>query len=142
VLKDWLYSSNGETRDLTTLRVVSGCSEEYPAAEQNGKLEYTGKELELKKTIANSVSLSEVSNRRSSWTSSGRFSRPTSLSFSWTNSDTSFVTRAPSDLFTALAIRMSELFVTWQWSVEENEATGGDRPVSPTKSTSGNLELQ
>ncbi|KAI4616212.1 uncharacterized protein J4E87_008947 [Alternaria ethzedia] len=46
-LKDWLYPTNGTTRDFASLQVVFGRGEEYFASDKNGKLEY--KEPELKK---------------------------------------------------------------------------------------------
>src|SRR4051812_16150869 len=46
-LKDWLYPTDGTTRDYASLQVVFGRGEEYFASDKNGKLEY--KEPEIKK---------------------------------------------------------------------------------------------
>jgi hypothetical protein len=108
-LKDWLYPTNGKTRDFATLQVVFGRGEEYFASDKDGKMEF--KEPEVKKSTeeekeidrpalrrARTVSflrpLSDIStrsdesveSRRSSAASSRRASRPPSLSFSRTSS--------------------------------------------------------
>ncbi|CAN9085553.1 unnamed protein product [Alternaria alternata] len=114
-LRDWLYPTDGTTRDFASLQVVFGRGEEYFASDKNGKLEY--KEPEVKKaapvedeekldrqalrrsrTVSFLRPLSETSirsdggtsdtnrSKRSSSISSQRASRPPSLSY--TNSRT------------------------------------------------------
>jgi hypothetical protein len=152
-LKDWLYPTNGTTRDFATLQVVFGRGEEYFASDKNGKLEH--KEPEVKKPVeeeekvdkpalrrARTVSflrpLSDVSTRSdsvgsetgetrwSSSTASRRASRPPSLSFSRTNSAASMFSEPvdlPSDSYPPAAFRPS---LASQW----------DAPGSgPTEST-------
>jgi hypothetical protein len=123
-LKDWLYPTDGTTRDFASLQVVFGRGEEYFASDKKGKLEH--KEPEVKKPAeeedkidkpalrrARTVSflrpLSDVSTRSDSvgseagetrWSSSAasrRASRPPSLSFSRTNSAASMFSE-PADL--------------------------------------------
>ncbi|KAL1801445.1 hypothetical protein ACET3X_001787 [Alternaria dauci] len=48
-LRDWLYPTDGTTRDFASLQVVFGRGEEYFASDKNGKLEH--KEPEVKKPV-------------------------------------------------------------------------------------------
>jgi hypothetical protein len=121
-LRDWLYPTDGTTRDFASLQVVFGRGEEYFASDKHGKMEY--KEPDVKKltpgedeekldkqalrrsrtvsflrplsvTSVRSDSSAMESNRskRSSSISSQRASRPPSLSYttSRTNSEVSIL---------------------------------------------------
>ncbi|KAL6158573.1 hypothetical protein ACJBU6_02683 [Exserohilum turcicum] len=121
-LKDWLYPSDGSTRDFDSLQVVFGRGEEYFASDKDGKVEH--KEPEVRKqtlplpvedeeklalrrsrTVSFLRPLSETSvrsdsvfsdstrSKRSSSISSQRTSRPPSLSYtnSRTNSEVSIL---------------------------------------------------
>ncbi|EMD93554.1 hypothetical protein COCHEDRAFT_1064181, partial [Bipolaris maydis C5] len=121
-LKDWLYPIDGTTRDFESLQVVFGRGEEYFASDKNGKLEYKEPEvrkpapvddeekydkqaLRRSRTVSFLRPLSETSMRsdsvvsetrqskRSSSISSQRTSRPPSLSYtnSRTNSEISLL---------------------------------------------------
>ncbi|KAH6865575.1 hypothetical protein BKA58DRAFT_413283 [Alternaria rosae] len=121
-LKDWLYPNDGTTRDFASLQVVFGRGEEYFASDKNGKLEYKEPELKKQaptedeekldrqalrrsRTVSFLRPLSETSirsdsgvsdtnrSKRSSSISSQRASRPPSLSYtsSRTNSDISLL---------------------------------------------------
>jgi hypothetical protein len=114
-LRDWLYPTDGTTRDFASLQVVFGRGEEYFASDKHGKMEF--KEPEIKKpapaedeekldrqalrrsrTVSFLRPLSETSvrsdggmsessrSKRSSSISSQRASRPPSMSY--TNSRT------------------------------------------------------
>jgi hypothetical protein len=156
-LKDWLYPTDGATRDFATLQVVFGRGEEYFASDKDGKLEF--KEPEVKKSIeeekeldkpalrrARTVSflrpLSDIStrsesstietaeSRRSSAASSRRASRPPSLSFSRTSS-------ISSDLVDPIPDRSHQTSLLSQW-----EALGDSTATSipSTKRSSRSFE--
>jgi hypothetical protein len=159
-LKDWLYPTDGTSRDFATLQVVFGRGEEYFASDKNGKLEY--KEPEVKKPTedeekvdkpaplrrARTVSflrpLSDVSTRsetfpvesveskRSSAASSRRASRPPSLSFSRSSSTASISSELIEPLSGAQPARTHQPSLLSQW-----EALGASSSAfNPSSTTS------
>jgi hypothetical protein len=141
-LKDWLYPTDGTTRDFATLQVVFGRGEEYFASDKNGKLEY--KEPEIKKpaedeekidkpalrrartvsflrplsdvsTRSDSVATEAGENRWSSSTSSRRASRPPSLSYSRTSSAASISSELIEPLPELQSTKISQPSIMSQW---------------------------
>jgi hypothetical protein len=158
-LKDWLYPTDGTTRDFATLQVVFGRGEEYFASDKNGKLEY--KEPEVKKQVeeeekinkpalrrARTVSflrpLSDVStrsdttsvltdtteSRRSSAVSSRRASRPPSLSYSRTSSVASFSSEPIGPPSGIYSSRHPPSPTISQWKAQE---AASEATTAPTK---------
>ncbi|KAF2853190.1 hypothetical protein T440DRAFT_506045 [Plenodomus tracheiphilus IPT5] len=151
-LKDWLYPSDGTTRDFASLQVVFGRGEEYFASDKNGKLEF--KEPEVKKPVededkidrmalrrSRTVSflrpLSETSIKsdatsadsltsrqsRSSSISSQRPSRPPSLSYSRTNSDASMLSRPNSRPLSIVSSHTrAQSSLSSQWDARREDA--------------------
>jgi hypothetical protein len=159
-LKDWLYPTDGTTRDFATLQVVFGRGEEYFASDKNGKLEF--KEPEVKKHVvvedeekvdkpalrrARTVSflrpLSDIStrsetapvesieSRRSSAASSRRASRPPSLSYSRTSSAASISSELIDPTSTYYPSRAPQSSAIPQW-----EALGETPPTADPSTTS------
>lgn len=144
-LKDWLYPTDGSSRDHATLQVVFGRGEEYFASDKNGKLEF--KEPEVKKPaeedkpdkamlrrsrtmslfrpISRTSTTSDVSSpestrgSRSSSISSQRAARPPSLSSSRTSSDS--IPIFPKPLATQSSLpshRANRSSLSMQWPAE------------------------
>jgi hypothetical protein len=160
-LRDWLYPTDGTTRDFASLQVVFGRGEEYFASDKNGKLEY--KEPEVKKpapiedeeksdkqarrrsrTVSFLRPLSETSTRsdggvsdtnrskRSSSISSQRASRPPSLSYtnSRTNSEISLLGETIVEGQTSQSVRPS---YGSQWAAFGSSVGELDQVASPQK---------
>ncbi|KAI4954657.1 hypothetical protein J4E86_005967 [Alternaria arbusti] len=64
-LRDWLYPTDGTTRDFASLQVVFGRGEEYFASDKNGKLEYKEPELKKPAPIEDDEKLDRQALRRS-----------------------------------------------------------------------------
>jgi hypothetical protein len=167
-LKDWLYPTDGTTRDFATLQVVFGRGEEYFASDKNGKLEY--KEPEVKKPAedeekmdkpalrrARTVSflrpLSDVSTRsetfptesveskRSSGASSRRASRPPSLSFSRTSSAASISSELMEPLSEGQPARTHQPSLLSQWEALEASSSAFNPSAISAKRSSRSFEL-
>ncbi|KAG9187380.1 hypothetical protein G6011_05251 [Alternaria panax] len=171
-LRDWLYPTDGATRDFASLQVVFGRGEEYFASDKNGKLEY--KEPEVKKppptedeekldrqvlrrsrTVSFLRPLSEASirsdsgmsdmsrSKRSSSISSQRASRPPSLSYtnSRTNSEISLLGKTIIEGQTSQPTRPSYIS---QWTALGSDVGVMDQlspPKKPEKKTHSELVI-
>ncbi|XP_014552588.1 hypothetical protein COCVIDRAFT_109941 [Bipolaris victoriae FI3] len=158
-LKDWLYPNDGTTRDFGSLQVVFGRGEEYFASDKNGKLEYKEPEvrkpapaddeekhekqaLRRSRTVSFLRPLSETSvrsdsvmsetrqSKRSSSISSQRASRPPSLSYtnSRTNSDISLLGDTIVEGQASQSVRPSYLS---QWSAMAPNVKEEEHELSP-----------
>ncbi|EUC44503.1 hypothetical protein COCMIDRAFT_37687 [Bipolaris oryzae ATCC 44560] len=167
-LKDWLYPSDGTTRDFDSLQVVFGRGEEYFASDKNGKLEY--KEPEVRKlaladdeekhdkqalrrsrTVSFLRPLSETSVRsdsvmsetrrsnRSSSISSQRTSRPPSLTY--TNSRTnSEISLLGDTIIEGQTSQPVRPSYLSQWSAMAPNVKGEEHELSPKNRTGQQLE--
>ncbi|KAF2116333.1 hypothetical protein BDV96DRAFT_645663 [Lophiotrema nucula] len=93
-LQEWLFPTDGTTRDFASLQVVFGRGDEYFASDQNSKLEYKEPELKKPETPVEATKEFEKPALRRSRTIS--FIRPTSDSISRPPSITSIETSTAS----------------------------------------------
>lgn len=167
-LKDWLYPTDGTTRDFASLQVVFGRGEEYFASDKNGKMEF--KEPEAKKqadeeekndkpslrrartvsflrplsdisTRSDSVPTESAESRRSSAASSRRASRPPSLSFSRTSSAASMSSELFDPPSTIHSSRGPLPSTSSQWEALATTHTTWDHSTTWTKRSSRLFEL-
>lgn len=162
-MKDWLYPNDGIIRDFDSLQVVFGRGEEYFASDKNGKLEYKEPEvrksapaddeekhdkqaLRRSRTVSFLRPLSETSvrsdsvmsetrrSKRSSSISSQRTSRPPSLSYtnSRTNSEISLLGDTIIEGQTSQPVRPSYLS---QWSAMGPNVKEEEDELSPKNRT-------
>ncbi|KAH3904610.1 hypothetical protein HBI56_213950 [Parastagonospora nodorum] len=167
-LKDWLYPTDGTTRDFASLQVVFGRGEEYFASDKNGKMEF--KEPEAKKqadeeekndrpalrrartvsflrplsdisTRSDSVPAESAESRRSSAASSRRASRPPSLSYSRTSSAASMSSELFDPPSTFHPSRAPLSSASSQWEALATTTTTSDHSTTSTKRSSRLFEL-
>jgi hypothetical protein len=158
-LKDWLYPDDGSTRDYASLQVVFGRGEEYFASDKDGKCEFKEPSVKkptaveddpivkqpLKRSRTTSIlrPLSGVSvrsesaatdmssrDRRTSSISSLRPSRPPSLSYSVTGSDSMSLHSVAEDQD---LLSTSQSSAIAQWAPPDPNTAGWNMEADPPK---------